>query len=306
MAVHGDQSRLIAGPLLNSIDAVGNVEHVLTALRGLSENDLAAIADLERRVIARDGGRLKLEWGTLRRRSGDRVDDLVWRDGDRVVGFLGFYSFGSADLELAGMVDPVLRRTGIATALLTTAIPIAVERGYSQALLVTPRSTPAGQAFALASHAVLEHSEHFLALGPTPTVGPLNPAVTIRSATAEDVEVVRGILAAGFGEDRSDVDIADSATEWTLVIERDGVSVGTLRITREDSIAGIYGLAVDPQYQGQGIGRDVLNRVCRQLRGEGTERITLEVAVDNDRALDLYLSVGFQPETTEDYYALSM
>jgi ribosomal protein S18 acetylase RimI-like enzyme len=279
---------------------------VLSTECGLSEADLAAIADLERRVIASDGGRLKLEWGTLRRRSGERVEDLLWRDGDSVVGFVGFYSFGSADLELAGMVDPARRRTGIATALLAAAKPIAVERGYSTALLVTPRSTPAGKAFALANNAVIEHSEHFLALGSTPTTDPLDPTITLRLATVADVDDVGRILAAGFGEDRSDVVIDNSASERTLVIERTGVSVGTLRITRDGQTAGIYGLAVDPSHQGLGIGRDVLNRVCRQLRDEGAERVTLEVAVDNDRALELYLSVGFEREATEDYYSLSL
>src|SRR5277367_5955708 len=105
-------------------------------MRGLSEADLSAIADLEQRVIAHDHGRLKLEWGELRTRSGERVDDLLWRDGGKLLGFLGFYSFGGAVLELAGMVDPAVRRTGIGTALLEAALPIGRERGFSQALLV--------------------------------------------------------------------------------------------------------------------------------------------------------------------------
>jgi len=40
--------------------------------RGLSAADLAAVVELERRVVAADSGRLKLEWGTLRSRSGDQ------------------------------------------------------------------------------------------------------------------------------------------------------------------------------------------------------------------------------------------
>lgn len=118
---------------------------MLSELRGLSDADLAAIADLERRVLAHDGGRLKLEWTALRERSGERVDDLLWRDGDRLLGFLGLYSFGSADLELAGMVDPAVRRQGIGTALLNAAKPLGRDRGFAQALLVTPaRPRPAG------------------------------------------------------------------------------------------------------------------------------------------------------------------
>ena len=65
---------------------------MLTFPRGLSTTELDAVADLERRVVAADGGRLKLEWATLRTRSGDRAEDvLAWADDGRLVGFLGTY-----------------------------------------------------------------------------------------------------------------------------------------------------------------------------------------------------------------------
>ena len=66
----------------------------------------------------------------------------------------------------------------------------------------------------------------------------------------------------------------------------------------------MYGFAVEPVRQGRGIGRDVLRRVCHRLRDEGAPRIGLEVAIENDRALSLYTSLGFARVTTEDYYAL--
>lgn len=65
----------------------------------------------------------------------------------------------------------------------------------------------------------------------------------------------------------------------------------------------MYDLAVDPAWQGRGIGRDVLRRVCLLLREEGAQRIGLEVAVDTDRALGLFTSIGFTEVATEDYYA---
>jgi ribosomal protein S18 acetylase RimI-like enzyme len=282
------------------------VHGVLTELRGLTDRDLAEIADLERRVIAHDGGRLKLEWGSLRARTGERVDALVWHDGGPMLGFLGLYGFGHGELELAGMVDPAARRTGIGTTLVAAATPVGRERGHERALLVTPRSTDTGRAFALARGAELEHSEHFLVLGATPTADPTDPRVAVRAATAADTAAVGRILAAAFGDEPTGLAIKDEDPERTLVIDRDGAAVGTVRLTREGTTGSVYGFAVDPALQGQGIGRDVLTRVCRTLRDEGAERVTLEVASDNDRALELYLSVGFSREATEDYFALPL
>jgi ribosomal protein S18 acetylase RimI-like enzyme len=114
------------------------------------------------------------------------------------------------------------------------------------------------------------------------------------------------LLAAGFGS--APTDIAERLAtdqDQTLLVESDGVAVGTLRVTRSNPVGGIYGFAVDPTRQGQGIGRRVLRRVCEQLRSEGVTQIGLEVATQNERALGLYTSLGFNVVTTEDYYALA-
>jgi ribosomal protein S18 acetylase RimI-like enzyme len=277
---------------------------MLTKTLRLTTDDLAAIADLERRVTHHDGGRLKLEWTTLRERPGHQVDDLLWTDGDRLVGFLGIYAFGGPDLEFAGMVDPAARRRGIATSLLHEAQEIVRTRGRSRALLVTPRTTSAGAAFARAHGAELDHSEHFLALNGTPQPDTF-ASVTLRPAGNDDGDAMSRILSAAFEFAHDDVGpVTQSPSRQTLIAERDGTAVGTVRLALDDGVGGIYGLAVDPPVQGQGIGREILTQSCRELRAQRAGRVTLEVAVDNERALDLYLSVGFQQEATEDYFAV--
>jgi hypothetical protein len=67
-----------------------------------------------RRTVRVDGGRLKLECGELRGRAGRQVEDVLFWDGDQLLGFLGLYAFGSPAAELAGMVDP--RRDGAVSA----------------------------------------------------------------------------------------------------------------------------------------------------------------------------------------------
>ena len=278
---------------------------MLEQAAGLPSSALEAIAELERRVVETDGGRLKLSWGTLRRRAGDRVEDLLWWEDDRLLGFLGFYGFGSS-LELAGMVAPDARGRGIGTALLDAATPLCRGQGFREALLIVPRHSTAGKRLALRRGGKLHHSEHALVLSEDSASGPHDSSLSLRPATAADLPVVGRLLAGAFGEpvrDHLDEHL-DSPHERTMVIEVNGSLLGTLRVTRDGDDAGIYGFAVDPPWQGRGIGREALRRACGELRAAGVRRIGLEVAVDNERALGLYTSVGFKPVITEDYFAL--
>ena len=277
---------------------------VLEQAAGLTSVALQAIAELERQVVEADGGRLKLEWNNLRGRSGDRVEDLLWWDGERLLGFLGIYGFGETP-ELAGMVAPESRRRGIGSALLDAAAPLCRERSDRQPLLVVPRQSIAGTRLALCRGGTLDHSEHHLVLSGEPTSGPHEPEISLRPATAADVPVIVSLLERGFGSWGPD-DLG-ARLERTVLIELRGAVVGTLFSERDDEgEAGIFGFVVEPSLQGRGIGRAALRQACEQLRADGARRIGLDVDVTNDRALGLYTSVGFTPVTTEDYYALPL
>jgi ribosomal protein S18 acetylase RimI-like enzyme len=275
---------------------------MLELARGLTDSTLSAVSELEQRVVAADGGRLKLEWRSLRSRTGREVQDLLWWQEDRLAGFLGLYVHGPPAVELAGMVDPESRRRGIATALLDAAVPICRERGHHPVLLIVPRSSAAGRELALSRGADLDHSEHALVLTGAPADGATDPAIAVRPATTADAPEIMRLLAAGFGEPAHD--IPDSDIPGWLVVEGQGNRVGALAVTSHEDTGFVHGFVIDPPRQGQGIGRDVLRRVCRDLRERGATRVALEVAVENDRALGLYTSLGFEPVTTEDYYSL--
>lgn len=271
----------------------------------LSDDDLRAVADLERRVVAHDGGRLKLEWEDLRSRDGERTNDLLWVEAGRVVGFAAFDAHGGPAVEVAGMVDPAARGRGIGTALLAAAVDVCRRRGTGQALLIVPRASGAGHHLAARAGARLEHSEHALRLDTPPAPGPQDPRTTLRPARAADVPALSGVLSTAFGHEPGHL-LQDVATSRTLVVEHDGELVGTVRLTRDGDAGGVYGFAVAPRHQGRGIGRDVLRRSCSEFFADGATSVRLEVAVDNPRALGLYTSVGFEPVTTEDYYELPL
>ena len=272
---------------------------MLEPVSALTPSKLEAVAALERRTVAADGGRLKLEAAALARESWDRV---LWWDGARLLGFLGAYRFG-ADAELAGMVDPAARRQGIGTALLTHLTGVLAGRGVGSALLVAPRATDLGRAFALARGAVLDHSEHALALDGPLAAHEADEATVIREAHEGDVAEVVRLVRSGFGYGDATMLQAAPGLEH-LVVERNGVVIGYLRASVDDGEGGVHGFVIDESLRGRGIGRDVLARVCARLRSHGAGRIGLEVEVDNDHALGLYTSLGFAPVTTEDYFRL--
>ncbi|MFL5860146.1 MAG: GNAT family N-acetyltransferase [Solirubrobacteraceae bacterium] len=280
---------------------------MLELAAGLSSRSLQAIAELEQRVLEVDGGRLKLEWGTLRRRPGDRVEDLLRWEDDRLLGFLGIYGFDSSP-ELAGMVAPEARRRGIGTAIVDAALPLCRERSDRPPLLIVPRPSVAGKRLAQRRGGMLAHSEHALLLSGDPTIGPDQPGLALRRATEADLPLVARLLEAGFGMPAPDglADRVNSPSEQTVIIELSGAPVGTLRLQRDGDDARIYGFVIEPGAQGRGIGRAALRHACQQLRADGARRIGLEVDVENDRALALYTSVGFTPVITEDYFALPL
>jgi ribosomal protein S18 acetylase RimI-like enzyme len=250
---------------------------VLEQSAGLTSGALRAIAELERQVVEADGGRLKLEWDNLRGRSGDRVEDLLWWEGGRLIG----------------------------SALLDAAVPLCRERSDRQPLLVVPRQSIGGKRLALRRGGTLDHSEHHLVLSGEPTSGLHELEISLRPATTADVPVVVSLLEQGFGWSGPD-DLGDRL-ERTALIELRGAVVGTLFLQRDgEAEASIFGFVVEPSLQGRGIGRAALRQACDQLRADGARRISLDVDVANDRALGLYTSIGFTPVTTEDYFALPL
>lgn len=65
----------------------------------------------------------------------------------------------------------------------------------------------------------------------------------------------------------------------------------------------ILTLAVDPAAQRQGWGRRLMDASFAHARTEGAEKMFLEVAADNEAAIALYQSLGFEEVATrKDYY----
>ena len=95
--------------------------------------------------------------------------------------------------------------------------------------------------------------------------------------------------------------IREFETNVVYLIKKAGEAVGSIMYERKDKEhAYISGLAVDPQYQQQGIARTALLSILDELKDY--KRIDLAVHPENERALKLYLSLGFKEESRKENY----
>ena len=121
----------------------------------------------------------------------------------------------------------------------------------------------------------------------------------IRRAELSDIDQLVEIEDAQFPEPWSRQLLRDelsltSQRRYTVAEQR-GFVVGVLGLMLIDDDAHINTIATRPEYEGRGIARSLLDEALPVIRAEGYRRVTLEVAVGNQRARALYLAYGFEP-----------
>lgn len=90
--------------------------------------------------------------------------------------------------------------------------------------------------------------------------------------------------------------------ENVLVAEVDGRPIGWGKIEHPTPLPAsahvwhVTGLAVDPQFEGRGAGRALMEGLIELARSRGGRRMTLRVFGPNERAQRLYKRLGFEVE----------
>jgi ribosomal protein S18 acetylase RimI-like enzyme len=132
----------------------------------------------------------------------------------------------------------------------------------------------------------------------------------VRQATIKDLDLFVRLEKAGFTSDQFARDqlryLLDEANATGFIVEQAGQSCGAaIMAWRKNSAVGrLYSIVIDPVFQGQGLGRTLLQACEASAVEHGCDRLSLEVRADNRRAITLYQHHGY--ETTQllpGYYA---
>jgi len=100
----------------------------------------------------------------------------------------------------------------------------------------------------------------------------------------------------GWDEDWQRARFEESMNDKTIdrqIIERDGVAIGLLELTREEGVLTIKNVQVMSTSQGAGVGTWVIRRVLADAQAADQD-VILHVFIINPRARALYERLGFK------------
>lgn len=121
-------------------------------------------------------------------------------------------------------------------------------------------------------------------------------ALTFRPMQASDVDEVLALEESVYPYPWSRANFTGSLASgydaW-LLRDTDGALVGYFLIMCAVDEAHLLNVAVAAPWQGQGIGRHLLDKIAACARGRGMDSVLLEVRPSNERALKIYERYGY-------------
>lgn len=144
-------------------------------------------------------------------------------------------------------------------------------------------------------------TEHLMRLEKRPevagnaTIAENNATVTLYPATKDNLLALVAVHSAAFDMEKEDsiafLEQSFDTVETIWCIAADGTIVGLVLTSIQPDQTNLYGLAIHPEYQGKGYGRDAVNVLLQ--KPEITFPVTLHVTEENEPAFKIYKNIGF-------------
>lgn len=127
--------------------------------------------------------------------------------------------------------------------------------------------------------------------------------IRVQQSSLEDLEKIYELELECFGRNAYSKSfirflLADLSSIALKAVDDQGEIVGSVigRVEKSSGkvIGRVYTIDVKPEHRRKGIGRTLLKKLEEEFRRMGCEKIVLEVAVDNEPAIKLYKSMGYE------------
>ncbi|MCP1187428.1 GNAT family N-acetyltransferase [Paenibacillus sp. 1781tsa1] len=271
-----------------------------------SKEQIDAIILLEKQCKQLDSVHLKADLDHISKKDGDHAL-LCYRESE-LVGLLSWYPSDGVTGNINAIVHPDFRRQGVFRSLLDRAILDMKPQGINQLSYRVPQDLSSGLLTAQSLGAMYDRAEYSMQLVNEVLSVVEPPELTLSVAEAEDMEFMVTCSSQAFGDSedwtREYFMQTNEPSRVTYIAWQNQLPVGLVRVNSINATtAFIHNFCILPAYQGRKIGRTVLHILVNLLRQQHYADIRLSVVTENERALNLYRSVGFEVNSEYHYFS---
>lgn len=232
---------------------------------------------------------------------------LYYNDQQQLIAFLAVYFFYEDAVEVGLLVHPKARRQGLARYLLQQLLPV-IDEYQCQALIFT---VPARHHTSWLSARGLTylHREYFMARQSLTPVLEYQSTLHFRRAQAQDIPFLCALDEACFHKKTQELIarfyqiLHDSHYEIMLAF-KGKTPIAKAHFRWQDQGAALSDIAVFPEYQGQGFGTALIAYCINYALSQGKPNLCLDVETHNQKALNLYIRLGFLSQNACDYWQM--
>lgn len=226
--------------------------------------------------------------------------NILYYQGEQLVGFLSPFFFYDAACEIAIMVAPAYRRQGVARALIAEIKPLLQTEKIKTAIF----SASHPQAWLADKGFQYKNSEYQMRLPLQQAIPIENTTCQFRFANTTDLANIFMLDEVCFGKKQYSsahhlMSFLNHPNNCIIIAESAGRVIGKAHIADKR----ISDIAVLPELQGQGLGRAMLIFCVNHALTKKLAYLELDVETANKRAINLYTRLGFKVTNVCDFWS---
>lgn len=227
----------------------------------------------------------------------------------KLLGFLSAFFFYDKAVEVSLLVDPKARRQKIASKLIETILPLLQSQQLPTLIFSCPQKLNDNWLEKLGFSFM--HSEYFMQ---RKILNPLlvsNHSLVFRPAENTDMPLLYSLDEACFGvKENADAhrfhNLIDNREYYVAIALVNNKPIGKAHMRWEAKGATLSDIAIEPSLQGKGLGSALIAHCVNYALSEGKSTISLDVETHNQKALNLYIRLGFSIQNACDYWKIGI
>lgn len=283
---------------------------LITESSGLNPIELKALTQLVARCQVVDKQGMRIYWTLIDKARPLAGDICLYSEEKELIAYLGVFLFNQGEVEITALVAPEYRRQGLFKQLLNKALVLIKPLAIKTLIFCCPAQVQSNRAYLAKYQASHRVSEYDLLWQPNNKLNLIaNTDYKKRLATAKDLQAIVELDALCLEDDPDKLyfhfshNLTEANRQIWLLYDKDQF-IGKIHLHFLDEAVVIHNICVKPEFQGKGYGYYFLGLILAELNQAGHKIIRMEVEAPNNRALSLYLRLGFVITEQYDFWEL--